>query len=76
MGREHVVVRTQRGRDADGDGLLADGGMQESRNAAALKQLAGALLEQPDAEHRRVHLHHELRAGRAHRAAIIAPGTR
>src|SRR6058998_2004415 len=66
--RQHVIVRAQRGRDADGHGLLPHRRVQEARDAAVLEQLAGALLEQAYAEHRRVYLQQDVGAGRVHRA--------
>ncbi len=53
--REDVVVGPERRARADGDGLLAYRGVEEAWDPAAGEQLAHALLEEPHAQHPRVH---------------------
>src|SRR5439155_1012001 len=61
---EKVVVGSERRAHADGNSLLAHGGVEESRNAPAGEELTHALLEEPHAEHPGVHREQPVGSGR------------
>src|SRR2546428_5803755 len=61
---EEVVVGSERRAHADGNGLLAHGGVEESRTAPAGEELTHALLEEPHAEHPGVHREQPVGSGR------------
>src|SRR2546428_10219775 len=61
---EEVVVGSERRAHADGNSLLAHGGVEESRNAPAGEELTHALLDEPHAEHPGVHREQPVGSGR------------
>ncbi len=71
MRGEDVIVGTKRPRDADGRGFLADRRMKEAGDAAGREQRTHPLLEEPDAQHARVHLKERVGAAPCHHEARI-----
>jgi hypothetical protein len=78
MGGEEIVVLAKRRAHSHPHSFLADGEMEEPRHPTAGIKLPDALLEQPDAQHSRVHLEELVEAESGHgnwhaRTIIFAP---